>query len=242
MEKEMSLVQNNTVDIYYAENKDLISRYSDLEKYLSTDEKLRAIKLYNEHDRATYVLCHALLRIILARKLDVDPKKITFCAGVNNKPSIPAESLHFNISHTNRAFALAISTDTYVGIDLEYVNQDLDYKSIIERYFSVKESDFILESEKEGRDRFFILWTRKEAFLKELGVGLIDDLNKVEVSEMENIIDKKSFENYELNLTINEHYIYSMKLRNYYLSIAVPQQATINIQSITANSINSDLD
>ena len=46
-----------------------------------------------------------------------------------------------------------------------------------------KNINYICRSKEEAIDRFFLLWTRKEALLKALGTGIINNLKRVNVSE-----------------------------------------------------------
>jgi 4'-phosphopantetheinyl transferase len=215
------------VELFYSETKSLKPYYSQLKNYINSDERLRADKFHFISDRETFITCHALLRLILAKRLNTTPLNISFTKGLNNKPCLQGNQLFFNIAHTRDEYAIAVSGDFHVGIDLEKINQSIDIQSIIGTYFSRKEHDFIFKSKKGARDRFFLLWTRKEALLKALGTGIINNLTSIEVSEQENFIDLKSFDNLVLDAAFNELFIYSKKLWNYYLSIAIPYKVSV---------------
>ncbi len=71
---------------------------------------------------------------------------------------------HFNISNSGDFVAVAFA-DTPIGIDIE-VHRDVNLK-ISERYFTADEKNYVKDNIS-----FFYVWTRKEALLKQIGVGL----------------------------------------------------------------------
>ena len=229
-------------EVYFTETKDIRSRYPELKNFTTRWEQLKGDKFYFDEDRETYIACHALLRLILSKKLTINPLDISFINERNTKPGLIGNPIYFNITHTREALALAISRDHYVGIDLENSNRSIDFASVIESFFSKKESEFILESKDDSSDRFFLIWTRKEALLKALGTGIITDLTHIEVSDHKNIINRKSIDNLVGDSVFNEHFIYSGKILNFFLSVALPQRAEIIINKINGENINSFLD
>lgn len=232
----------NRVEVFYAKTIDLITGYPDFKNYITKDEQLRADRFHFEEDMETYISCHALLRLILSRKLNKEPLEIIFVNELYNKPGLSGNPLYFNITHTRDAFAFATSKNFHVGIDLEKISREIDFISIIETYFSKREREYILGSQFEARDRFFHLWTRKEALLKALGTGIITDLTQVEVSEHESFVNKKSPGKLVFDSAFNDHFIYSKKFLNYYLSIAIPQKVEIRFIHINEENIKSYLD
>jgi len=227
------------VEVYFAKTKEIISEYSVLEKYIDKRDKLMAYKLHFDEDRYTYLFCHTLLRLFISKKLKIDPSEISVIYDKNNKPGLKADSLFFNISHTREAFAFAISDHSKVGIDIEKVDRNIDFKSIINNFFSKEEREFILESPVDSRNRFFLLWTRKEAFLKVLGVGIINNLEDVEVFRDVNNLNMENFGYLADYTAITDQFIYSIKLQNYFISLATPQKVKINLHKLDAEMLNS---
>ena len=225
---------SNKLEVFYAQTKDLSSGYSNLQNYITNDEQIKADKFHFDKDRETYISCHALLRLILSKRLNISPLELSFNNTINNKSCLTGNPVYFNISNASEAFAFAISRDFYVGIDLENVNQRIDFNSIIETFFTDKEREYILGSQFEARDRFFFLWTRKEALLKAIGTGILTDCKQVEVYKEENVPEMKSIDNLILMVECDKHFIYSKKLSNYFLSIATPQMAKIILNQINS--------
>ncbi|MEI6047785.1 MAG: 4'-phosphopantetheinyl transferase superfamily protein [Bacteroidota bacterium] len=236
-----SKFDSDELEVFYAETKDLTSKYYDLKSYINNKEKLRADKFQFDNDRETYISCHALLRLILAKKLNSNPLELSFINGINNKPGLTGNPIYFNISHTRESFAIAISKNLSVGIDLENINLNLNIHSIMKNYFSNTEREFILSADSETVDRFILLWTRKEALLKALGTGILNNLAGIEVSGKKNYIDNKSFDSLAADDAFYELFIYSKKLINSYLSVAIPEKASINIYQLNSENISSYL-
>jgi phosphopantetheinyl transferase len=229
------------VDVYYAITRDLITRYSDFINFITKDEQKRAGKFRFAEDKETYISCHALLRSVLSKILNKGPLEIQIITGLNSKPALSDNSLYFNITHTRDAFAFVISKENCVGIDLEKVCIIPDFNSLVKSNFSSLENKYILESEADAIKRFFLLWTRKEAFLKAFGTGIIDDLTQIEVFKNDNFIEKMVFDNLDHYCPNNEFFIYSTEILDNCLSIALPQKSHIFMNRITEENLASFL-
>jgi len=229
------------VEVFYGETESLNPRFSSLKNYITNDEQLRAGRFYSDKDRRTYITCHALLRLILSASLDADPLSLSFVKGTNGKPRLPDDPAFFNIAHTREAFVIAFTRDFPVGIDLEKIRDGLNIHSVSKAYFSKSENEYMQESKAEATDRFFLLWTRKEALLKAIGTGIINSLNDISVSEPVNFIKKESFESSDYGSALDEYYIYSLKLNDYYLSVAIPQKSSIRFNNLNEDNISGFL-
>jgi 4'-phosphopantetheinyl transferase len=78
----------------------------------------------------------------------------------------------FNISHAGNQVVVAFSQRA-VGVDIE-LEQEVDTASLT-RYFHPAEQEFI-RAAASPTNAFFTLWTRKEALLKAVGVGIAEQL------------------------------------------------------------------
>ena len=227
----------NEVEVFYGFTEKISEYCPDLVNYLSRKEKVRSERFRFNADRDTYILSHGFLRYILSKKLNVNPVEVIFKDDKNNKPGLTGNSYYFNLTHSRDAFAFAVSRLYYLGIDIENSDQDIDILPIINSYFGKKEKEFILGSESDRQDRFFLLWTRKEALLKAIGTGIVNDLTQIQVSERSNNISMKVFENDICYPIYNEHYIYSQKIAGFFLSIAIPAKADIVINEIDEKNL-----
>lgn len=230
--KNKSEYASSRVEVYFAETINLESCVSYLMKYVTDDEKLIASNFYSDTYKKTYLCCHALIRLMLAAKLNMEPSDLSIIKGSNNKPVLSSNQAYFNVSHTRDAFAFAVSRDFHVGIDLEKVRQSINIHPILERFFSTKEREYILETATKTFNRFFLLWTRKEAFLKALGSGIIENLNQIIVSEPVNFIERGLFDKVVEDSLLNEYFMYSYKIKAHFLCIALPHMSSISIHKL----------
>ncbi len=81
-------------------------------------------------------------------------------------PFIENHPSYISLSHKDKCLVVAVS-DKRVGVDVERIYEKESHKKIAERYFTDMEIEYAVSAE-----RFFRLWTRKEAFAKLLGEGL----------------------------------------------------------------------
>ncbi|HEX2968421.1 MAG TPA: 4'-phosphopantetheinyl transferase superfamily protein [Bacteroidales bacterium] len=220
------------VSIYFSETSLFTSRFDDFRELLSYEENHRADQLQFETMRQTYIISHGLLRMLLGEMTGLNPAEINILKDGRNKPYIRNYLLHFNLSHTRNAFAIAICPDFPVGIDLENVNRDLDYSSIAEMCLNFREQMYVEENMAELCERFFLLWTRKEAYLKAVGTGITCDLRRIPSFQR---FESPGSNFYEDMINIPPHdsyFVYSQKISDYFLSIATPGRIKIQTSII----------
>ena len=82
---------------------------------------------------------------------------------------------YFSISHTKLAIAVCISEHP-IGIDVEGMRETSD--SLMSKAMNPDEVDFIQNS-PSPQIEFIRLWTRKEAYVKMKGTGIISDLHEI---------------------------------------------------------------
>jgi 4'-phosphopantetheinyl transferase len=231
----------NNTQVFYGITNDLLLHFHDLKSYISQDERIRAARFYNKEDSDTFIACHALLRLILSKTLKKNPSEIYFNYDKNKKPGLAGDPLFFIISHVRGSFAIVISKYYYAGIDMEKVDKEIDFLSVVSKFFSEQEQKYILGSNNNALETFFLLWTRKEALLKAIGTGIVINLPQISIHDKVNIIFMKSFNNKVSESLFKEHYIYSIRVLNYYLSVALPQKEEIRLVQFNKESINSYL-
>lgn len=157
----------------------------EIEFLLSAQEKSRTEKYKFDKDRSSYAVSRSALRLILGKYLKENPQKLNFSYNSYGKPALDSllkRKNYFNVSHSGEFALIAIGPDAEMGIDIELM-RELDYLGLAEHFFSFREqteirrlpSDFL----KKG---FYTVWTRKEAFIKAIGMGLSFPLKEFDVS------------------------------------------------------------
>ncbi|ACC80708.1 4'-phosphopantetheinyl transferase family protein [Nostoc punctiforme] len=167
------------------------SRVETLAELLSQDERTRSERFYLERDKKRYIVGRGLLRTILGSYLGTNASQLQFCYGSHGKPVLAETSggntLSFNLSHSHELVLYAVTRQREIGVDIEYMRPISDFEQVAERCFSDREKDVfrkLPQDEKLGA--FFNCWTRKEAYLKATGQGLVFPMDQLDVSLSQN--------------------------------------------------------
>ncbi len=177
------LLADNTVHVYRA-NLDLPKTVIDrLASTLSVDEIERADRFGKLSLRNRFVCSRGLLRALLGRLLEIAPESLRFTYGPNGKPSLSdgQPRLSFNLSHSESLTLIAVCAGREVGVDIERVRPIKEIDRIAADYFTQGEGDYMNSADEYARlDRFFVIWTRKEACIKALGAGISGRVRDIE--------------------------------------------------------------
>jgi 4'-phosphopantetheinyl transferase len=150
---------------------------------LSAEESARAAMFRDQHERMRYTTRRGILRALLARRLERTPSELHFCANAYGKPSLIGAEIEFNLSHAEDMVMIAMSRTVPVGCDIAFEDPRFPVEEVATRFFSPSERrELRALPETERVAAFFAGWTRKEAFVKALGLGLSLPLNSFEVS------------------------------------------------------------
>ena len=167
---------------------DLTAVPDDLLELLSAEERARAKGLKQERDRQLWTRAHGVLRALLGRYLDTDPRALRLAAGAHGKPALladPASStaapdsiqassalMSFNLSHSGQLALYAFTETGAVGVDVEVARRPIDEVAIASRTLGPVEARRLAGLEPAIREREFRrLWVRHEAELKCRGTG-----------------------------------------------------------------------
>lgn len=155
----------------------------DSRQLLSESELQRADKFAFERDRNRFVRSRHGLRQILAYYLQIDPRQLPIISGPLGKPVLmPEHKLGFNLSHSGERGLLAIGRMAEIGIDIETMKLPPDARRLAQSVFSEDEMRALdAVADDALSEPFFNCWTRKEAYLKAIGVGLTTDPRSITV-------------------------------------------------------------
>lgn len=145
---------------------------------LPAPERERAAGFLREDATGRWVAARWALRRILARYLDQPAAEIALESGENGKPQLGDRSsgLRFNLSHSGDLALVAVTLGREVGVDVEEVEPDRDLLALAERALAAETVAEIRAAPPADQPRaFYRAWTRHEARLKCLGVGLTTD-------------------------------------------------------------------
>ena len=173
-----------------AADEGMAARHSDWRTMLSIAEQRRADAFRAEQHGRDYLVAHVGLRVVLGRLVQAPPALLRFSAKDGVKPSLMADwetspeqlDLRFNLSHTQGAVLIAVAEGFEVGVDVERQRPLEDLEGMARTVMSDMESAHWQRLSPELRcQAFYRLWTRKEAYLKAIGLGLFRDLHEVTV-------------------------------------------------------------
>jgi 4'-phosphopantetheinyl transferase len=162
---------------------------ADLEKLegtLISEELARAAQFRFPRDRRDFVAARGVLRDILGRYLKQQPGRLRFCYGFLGKPALApgyaSAQIRFNLSHSDGVALYAMARSREVGVDLERIQPRAVDEDLAERIFSRQEIAAFRALPANARpEAFFNCWTRKEAYLKGRGDGLMVSLDSFAV-------------------------------------------------------------
>jgi 4'-phosphopantetheinyl transferase len=158
---------------------------------LSDAEQARASRFAFERDRARFVVGRAALRAILSAHVGMPAEALAFRLGPHGKPSLPGGP-PFSFSNSHGRGLCAVGGDRELGVDLERLRDVADAAGIARSVFTAEEREAWRMAGGDGAGAFLRVWTRKEAVLKALGVGLAgaedrrdaSDLRRIEVLDL----------------------------------------------------------
>lgn len=154
---------------------------------LSDDEIQKAERFRFEADKNKYVLSRTVLRNLLSQYTGIDARELTFSYTRYGKPSLLNQTrdtpVCFNLTHSKDIALFAFAQRCEIGIDIEYMRNNVEYLKLAERFFSRQEYQALAKlSDSELKMGFYRCWTRKEAFIKALGTSLSSSHSKFAVN------------------------------------------------------------
>ena len=134
-----------------------------------------------------FAVARAMLRVLLGAYVGHAPAELRFDAGHAGKPRLAAAltnvRLEFNVSHSADVAVVGIARGLQLGVDVEVVRTVPDHERIAHDNFAPAEYERLMALAPERRlAGFFAGWTRKEACVKAIGLGLSAPLDRFEVT------------------------------------------------------------
>jgi 4'-phosphopantetheinyl transferase len=160
---------------------------SHVEQLLAADERQRAARFHFARDQLRYSVAHAFVRHVLGAYLGVAPLALRFAAGAYGKPYLVAApgqiDLRFNLAHSGERALLAVALNREVGVDVEFAQPIDDADLIATQFFSLAERAALQALPvDEKQSAFYRCWSRKEAMIKVMGLGLSMPLDGFDVT------------------------------------------------------------
>jgi 4'-phosphopantetheinyl transferase len=141
---------------------------------LAEPEYARAARMAFARDGERFLASRHALRKLLAAARRRAPTDLVIEADEFGKLVLAEPNpLQFSLSRTANVALIGISRDRAIGVDIERVRTVPEVEELVRDHFTVDERAEWSRATAAVRDRVFLTcWTRKEACVKALGVGL----------------------------------------------------------------------
>lgn len=159
------------------------------ESLLSEEEKIRAARYIHYKFKNHFIKRRSILRKLLSSYLEINPKEIVIEYFKLGKPYVANSNkkIFFNTSHSKDHVLYGFSREAELGVDIEFLDPEIEGELISNHFFSSNEIKLIRDSEGKAKsEAFFRLWCIKEAYIKLVGKGLTFPLDQVLVKDAMN--------------------------------------------------------
>lgn len=152
-----------------------------------------------ETDRFQSILGDVMMLTCIMEMTYSDLESIKIEYSEHGKPHCTSHDVQFSVSHSGE-YVICAADSKRVGADIEKIKSVPE--TLVKKIFNKKEAQWVGDSP----ERFFEIWTAKEAYLKLIGLGVSGGLKTATVDpEQKTVCDL----NYESTVT-DDGYIYTI--------------------------------
>ena len=197
----------NNIPVWFFTTEDLSLAYH-LKNILSKKEQQYALSIRHKKRQSSYIIAHAMLRLLLSRYSNNKITANTWILTYNSygKPCVQTTLnqpiLHFSISYSGDAIAIAITSIAPIGIDFEHIN-GMEKNDIPWFVFTDNEKAQLKAINCKLPD-YLALWTLKEAVAKALGLGIFIDFGKIDIAPT---LASAAVKYGDIHIPVNTHHI-----------------------------------
>jgi 4'-phosphopantetheinyl transferase len=143
--------------------------------FLNEAEKLRYDQ-YHPKAARLFLISRVLVKSVLADKLGIASYEVNLQLHPNGKPFVEgSKAVYFNLTHSADVIILAVTEEGEIGVDIERVDREFDWMRV-DSVLDLSEIEWIKGNELidpfSVYQRFFQIWTLKEAYIKCTGEGM----------------------------------------------------------------------
>ena len=169
-------------ELSHQAGRDVLLWYVDLDRYAATvtldgfspiEQGYAGRKVF-ARDRLRYLACRHALRRVLGATVGLAPADVPIDVDEYGKPVLLGRPrIEFNVSHSNHVGLIGLSRIDSIGVDIETCRHIADADQLALQHFTGEERAECASAGSFNHRAFLSCWTRKEASLKALGVGLV---------------------------------------------------------------------
>ena len=93
----------------------------------------------------------------------------------HGKPYFNNSNQYFNISHSKEMILIGFS-DQEIGVDIEKIRENKNLEKMFNKICNDNDYNFFIN---DDLSTFYVIWTIKEAYLKSIGIGLINNIKDI---------------------------------------------------------------
>jgi 4'-phosphopantetheinyl transferase len=122
------------------------------------------------------------LEAVLAVYLGVEPGSVALRRSPAGKPELEGSSLRASLAHSGEVALVAVASGLEIGVDVERLRDGTEAWSLVAHALTPAERTRLERVPAADRSRTFLwTWSRKEALLKAVGLGLALDPRLLEL-------------------------------------------------------------
>lgn len=220
--KECDYELNGHLHIWRINIVQVLFRIEAYAHLLTPEELVKSEGFVQQDDRNRFIIGRIYLRKLIEKYLKIPAEDVLFGFLEYKKPYLlNVPNFNFNISHSGDFLIIGISQRWALGVDVEVMNTNMDLYNLIYDTMSTAEIGSILNS-SAPREVFYKHWTRKEALLKGVGIGLTDRLKEISCNDGLNLVPS------ELSSFASPWYVRSFSMENQYM-VSIAHDAAIRV-------------
>ncbi len=163
---------------------------------LDAEEAERLSRLAAGEARDTFATSRAVQRLLGARYLGLPPAEVRVirdcehCEGNHGRPRFAGGPVEYSVSHTGAWLLVAVTAGGPVGVDVESTTLHSDVDKMASIVLTGAERERFARLPAHTRARWLVRsWTRKEAAMKLVGLGLAAPPGKLDVTGLMVAVD-----------------------------------------------------
>jgi len=151
---------------------------------MSQPENMRATRSTDPLKKSLLIARRGLLRTFLGGLLGCAPRDVPLGVTAAGQPIVTG-GLGISMAAAPPWIVMAAARNMQIGIDIATTDPLPDLAALCEHWLHPRERKFLATlSASQAAQAFYVLWTAREAYLKALGIGLIDDMTTIDASAL----------------------------------------------------------
>ncbi|MEL6251111.1 MAG: 4'-phosphopantetheinyl transferase superfamily protein [Bacteroidota bacterium] len=166
----LSPINSEDVFVFFSVMGESLQRYN-AQQVLGRSELDRLTLYRTLGKRNEFLFGRLFMRKILGKMINKSPREVSILINENKRPYLQEENLQFNLSHSFGGFALIVSPDYAVGVDIEYRKRKISLEDGSHVFMPEEKASMKAKDATAAKEEFLLRWTLKEAIYKAANVG-----------------------------------------------------------------------